>query len=621
MPVYEDLDATRDCLGSLLAQRSKLQTQLIVVDDHSPNFELRAYLDYEAKKHGFLLIRNEENLGFAAAVNIALQHCRAGDVLLVNSDTLAAPRCVDRLAAAANLSDDIGTVTPLSNNGELTSFPNPNVANEIDFGVDVAEIDRIAEAVNGDAVVDIPSGIGFFLYIKRACLNAVGGLPEIYSRGYFEDVEFCLRASEKKFRNVCATGVFVAHAGSRSFGDQKRALVVRNMATLESRFPGFRLQCAAFMEADPLKPARAAIEARVALGRPVVLYVCAGDHCRFSARRRARLLLEMASPPLALYCTCSPAGDSVEFRGGDSSAPQSLTFSLIEPSALEGLLSYLNSLRALRVEVFDVASLPDALLAAIVALKARMEVICSDLQWFYKIMPPPNDACLTADEEGLCPGCAAMMSQPSEGSSAEPETSLRRIRMAFARADAFVATDHIGASLVRRLFGPRAAPFETEATNNLAVLRHYADPEGVLAVIAPSPSALVDRQIMRISRHCKEHKFDAKIVVFGRCVDEISLMAAEDIFIAGAVDPIEYGRLIEQYGVTMLLSPYRTGFFDYLEEVARLGNLPKAYFDWSFGLMKCAVGDLSLDPKICDQKAAARIANWMVAARRNTATT
>ena len=72
-----------------------------------------------------------ENLGFAQSVNLALGRRRGGDVLLLNADTLLPRGAIDRLAAAAYSQADVGTVTPLSNNGEFTSFPLPNVANPL----------------------------------------------------------------------------------------------------------------------------------------------------------------------------------------------------------------------------------------------------------------------------------------------------------------------------------------------------------------------------------------------------------------------------------------------------------------------------------------------------------
>ena len=126
---------------------------------------------------------------------------------------------------------------------------------------EVAVTDALARRANGLDAIDMPNGIGFCLYITRACLDAVGPLPELYERGYYEDVEFCLRAQEKNLRNVCATGIYVGHAGARSFAGEKRRLVMRNLRKLKRRFPDHVIEAAAFVEADPLQSARGAIEA------------------------------------------------------------------------------------------------------------------------------------------------------------------------------------------------------------------------------------------------------------------------------------------------------------------------------------------------------------------------
>ena len=96
------------------------------------------------------------------------------DVILLNSDTVVPKDFAARLAEAAASDPDIGTVTPLSNNGEETSFPVANEANPIGGHDDVMAIDAIAAKVNAGRIIDIPNGTGFCLYITRECLDAVG---------------------------------------------------------------------------------------------------------------------------------------------------------------------------------------------------------------------------------------------------------------------------------------------------------------------------------------------------------------------------------------------------------------------------------------------------------------
>ena len=93
---------------------------------------------------------------------------------------------------------------------------------------DLAETARLAGAarrVNGGEAIDIPVGVGFCMYIRRACLDAVGLFrADLFAQGYGEENDFCLRARHLGWRHVAATGVFVAHIGGQSFGAAARHL-------------------------------------------------------------------------------------------------------------------------------------------------------------------------------------------------------------------------------------------------------------------------------------------------------------------------------------------------------------------------------------------------------------
>jgi O-antigen biosynthesis protein len=261
IPVYDDFAATKACLDSVLADPGcGIQFRLIIIDDASPDQQIAEHLQAMSVLPFVELLINDVNLGFVGSVNRALATIFDGDVLLLNADTLVPPGFVGRLFQIAQSAKDIGTVVPLSNNSGISDFPVPNQANPIGSYEEVVELDRIAQCANHGLVVDLPNGTGFCLYITRTCLSAVGHLAETYQRGYLEDVDFCLRARELGFRSVCAPGIYVGHAGSRSFGETKRALVLTNLAVIDFRFPNFRAETSSFVKADPLLQARNNIE-------------------------------------------------------------------------------------------------------------------------------------------------------------------------------------------------------------------------------------------------------------------------------------------------------------------------------------------------------------------------
>jgi hypothetical protein len=105
--------------------------------------------------------------------------------------------------------------------------------------------------------VEIPTGVGFCLYLRRDCLEAVGPFDEqAFPRGYGEENDFCLRATKLGWRHLAATDTFVRHLGSRSFGDERHGLVTSALKTLEARHPGYRKLIDQFTILDPLAPMR-----------------------------------------------------------------------------------------------------------------------------------------------------------------------------------------------------------------------------------------------------------------------------------------------------------------------------------------------------------------------------
>ena len=604
VPIHGDLEATRACLASLIGPEGELDFRLILVDDAAPDPELRALVEVVATLPGVLRLRNEVNLGFSASVNRALAICGADDVVLLNADTLVPEGALRRLADVAHSQADIGTVTPFSNNGEETSFPQPGVANALPDPAGVAQIDASAWRANGLGAVDLVNGIGFCLYIKRACLDAVGGLKEIYRRGYYEDVEFCLAARERGFRNVCATGVYVGHAGSRSFQAEKRALVMRNLAVLQARFPRYLAQSAAFDAADPLSGARAAIEALFPPAGPLLVILSGPGRAAYMAEARARDLLDEAAAPTILTARVVAGEHRVELRRAGPDGPKSLDFPLSE-AGLARLRAYLGAAHCLRWELFDATGVPSRLLQAIDALGAPMEVVAADLQAFLGARVRSARACAAAVDAAPCEACLADFATPAPSQS-EDEDKRIRLALALAMARAVRPLDRMGEAFARRVFGDKAL-----AVGPAPERVRKASSGGALGVLSPLPSAASQRLLLRLARLPAFRTLDIEIIVIGRCLDDLEIMASGPVFVTGPAAPREYEALVERYRIGPLASFDRSAFFGPLDRLRGLTGARMAYFDASFGALAAEAGDLALDPRLCDAKAASAIALWL----------
>jgi GT2 family glycosyltransferase len=377
VPIYGDAATTRACLDSLLAQTPLPGvSSIILVDDASPDAAIVALAEAAATNAQVLLLRNTRNLGFVGAVNRALDEVEDCDVILLNADTVVPPGFIERLADAAYAAPDIGTVTPLSNNGEIVSHPVIGKVNPLPSAAEITRIDGLAARVNAGRTVDIPSGIGFCLYVRHDCLAAVGHLRELYHRGYYEDVDLCLTARERGYRNVCATSVFVGHAGTRSFRADKRALVVQNSQIAARRFPDHSPETAAFMAADPLRSDRARIErAALAADGPFTLLV-AGQRIGADTATPRALWLATQTEPRPLLMIAEPDGAFALTCPEDRVRAIRLR---VEPGpALEETMAFLRMIGIARVEFLDPARTPMAFARALLTLDAPVRIVLAD---------------------------------------------------------------------------------------------------------------------------------------------------------------------------------------------------------------------------------------------------
>lgn len=262
IPVYDGLNETLECINSALEARKLNRTahRLVVIEDRTPVPALAKALKILASKGKITLVNNPVNLGFIRSMNRAMALSPNKDVVWLNADTRVHGAWLDRLRQVAYSDASIASVTPFTNNGELMSFPKSQVSHAMPSAQAQAELDELARQVDSPPM-EIETGCGFCLYIKRAALDQVGYLDEVHlARGYGEETDWCLRARAHGWRHMGAPNVFVAHQGGVSFGAEKILRVAQNNALLRKRYPDASARYNVFTLRDPIKPARDALQ-------------------------------------------------------------------------------------------------------------------------------------------------------------------------------------------------------------------------------------------------------------------------------------------------------------------------------------------------------------------------
>jgi GT2 family glycosyltransferase len=316
IPAYRGVETTLLCLNRVLETVPR-GTPVIVVDDASPEPELSAALDDLARDRRIRLIRNAGNLGFPASANAGMQAAGDRDLVLLNSDALVCAGWLERLREAAEAAPDIGTVAPLSNDATILTYPRVDGLQPPPEGKMLDRIDRLAAKANPGIVIDIPTSVGFCMYIRRSCLTETGLFREdVFAQGYGEENDFCLRARHLGWRHVAAPGVFVGHVGGHSFRTAREHLLRRNLAVLERLHPGYGDLIAAHVAADPLAEARRRLDlARWRALRPpaggqdavILITHDEGGGVERQIGARCRALIADGLRPILLR----PAGDGV----------------------------------------------------------------------------------------------------------------------------------------------------------------------------------------------------------------------------------------------------------------------------------------------------------------------
>jgi glycosyltransferase involved in cell wall biosynthesis/MoaA/NifB/PqqE/SkfB family radical SAM enzyme len=213
---------TKKCMESII-KHTNVPFELIVVDNGSTDGTVE-YLESELTKliseDRLLVIKNNENFGFAKGNNQGIAASRAGYVMLLNNDVVVTPEWLSIMMACAEKSPMTGIVGPKSN-----CVSGPQLVENVSYdtnklnGLEIF-VSEFAEKNSGKATT-FNRLVGFCMLIKRAVIDKIGGLDGRYGLGNFEDNDFCLRALLAGYELYIAEDCFVHHFGNRTFiGEQ-----------------------------------------------------------------------------------------------------------------------------------------------------------------------------------------------------------------------------------------------------------------------------------------------------------------------------------------------------------------------------------------------------------------
>lgn len=221
---YNTRDMTLACLTSVYAQ-TKGDFEVVVVDNASTDGSAKAI---RREFPEVTLVAETVNHGFGPAHHVALPHCRAPWLLLLNPDTVVLDGALDKLMAFCRQRPAAGiwggrtlyadgklnpsscwhrqTLWSLFSHaaGLTVIFPNSGFFNVEPYGGwqrdDVREVDIVS---------------GCFFLISRKTWDDLGGFDPVFAM-YGEEADLCLRAREIGLRPTITPEATIIHYGGAS---------------------------------------------------------------------------------------------------------------------------------------------------------------------------------------------------------------------------------------------------------------------------------------------------------------------------------------------------------------------------------------------------------------------
>lgn len=232
---YRSPQLVLGCLTSLLPELGGLNARIVVVDNHSGDDSpevIQAWLDMHDTSRKIVFVQSPQNGGFAAGNNIGIETQGAQYYLLLNSDTLIRPGAIRTMLETANGFPEAGLISPRlewpDGTGQESCFRFPSPLIEMSYASQTGLIDRLLAkyivALPVQTRIAHPQWTSFAcVLIKDEVFKQVGLLDEGYFM-YFEDVEFCHRASKAGWTIVHNPEARVVHlrGGSSSVKSQTK---------------------------------------------------------------------------------------------------------------------------------------------------------------------------------------------------------------------------------------------------------------------------------------------------------------------------------------------------------------------------------------------------------------
>ena len=227
IPAYNHLAEVMKCRTAVLHTTSRALTEVLVQDDASTE-----YIGPELI--GPSCARNAENVGFGENCNAGAARARGDVIMFMNQDVWPVHYGWDaRLLTffANNPQAGVAGPTLLFPDGRVQSVGGLFDAAGQPFHEALGFSNPDWEPINTPR--EVPWITAAVFAVRRECWQQLGGFDSAYVRGYFEDVDFCMRAREAGWQVWHRPNIRMYHAVGSTGGSPH---FMQNALTFKQRW-------------------------------------------------------------------------------------------------------------------------------------------------------------------------------------------------------------------------------------------------------------------------------------------------------------------------------------------------------------------------------------------------
>ena len=226
---YNQLEnATKPFIESLYKYTDIQQFELIIIDNGSCNDTLEYLNSISYKYKNIVVIRNNENLGYAKGNNQGLKIAQGEYLFLCNNDLLFSPNWLDKCIKTFENHKDIGLLSVMTN---FCGNPNQVVKNAKQYNVD-NYLQMFSDNLDNNEIAYQDKIIFFCVGLTRATFETVGYFDENFGYAWFEDDDYSLRCLYNGYKLAIVKNVFIFHnhsqTSSKLYDTQEGKLLQKN---------------------------------------------------------------------------------------------------------------------------------------------------------------------------------------------------------------------------------------------------------------------------------------------------------------------------------------------------------------------------------------------------------